>query len=71
MKAKRRDFLKGAAVAASFLPGFSILGDEKNKLPEDKRPIGPDDATINVAMIGWGAEGRVLTLGILLGQYVH
>ena len=64
MRAKRRDFLKSAAVAASFLPSFSILGDEKNKLPEDKRPIGPDDATINVAMIGWGAEGRVLSASL-------
>ena len=59
--ANRRGFIKGAAVAASFLPSFGILGDDRSRLPEDKRPIGPDDDTINVAMIGWGAEGRVLS----------
>ena len=64
IKAKRREFLKGAAVAASFLPSFSILGDDAKKLPADKQPIGPDDSTINVAMIGWGAEGRVLSASI-------
>ena len=64
IKAKRREFLKGAAVAASFLPSFSILGDDAKKLPADKQPVGPDDSTINVAMIGWGAEGRVLSASI-------
>ena len=63
-KTDRRGFLKGAAMAASFLPTFNIVGDDKAKLPEDKRPIGPDDATINVAMIGWGAEGRVLSASL-------
>ena len=50
VKAKRRDFIKSATVAASFLPSFSILGDDRSRLSEDKRPIGPDDETINVAM---------------------
>ena len=49
----RRNFVKGAAVA-SFLPSFNILH-------ADTVTIGPKDDTINVAIIGFGAEGKVLS----------
>jgi len=62
-KLQRRDFLKAAAAGAAFLPTFNVLGAE-SKLDADKRPIGADDDTINVALIGFGAEGRVLSASL-------
>lgn len=53
MSLNRRNFVKGAAVA-SFLPSFNILH-------ADTVTIGPKDDTINVAIIGFGAEGKVLS----------
>jgi len=58
MQLNRRNFFKGAAAGAAFLPSFNILGDDAVDL--DKRPIGPKDDQLNIAMIGFGAEGRVL-----------
>lgn len=50
----RRTFLKGTAAAAAILPTFNILSQDKNT-------IGPADDQINVAVIGYGAEGQILT----------
>ena len=58
MKLDRRDFVKAAGATAAFLPSFNVLSQQK--LDADKMPIGPKDDQINVAMIGFGAEGRVL-----------
>ena len=52
MSFNRRDFLKTTA-AASILPTFNILSQEDGIL-------GPPDAQVNVAIIGYGAEGEVL-----------
>ena len=49
----RRDFLKTTAAAATILPSFNILSQEAGIL-------GPPDDQINVAVIGYGAEGEVL-----------
>ena len=65
----RRTFLKGAAVGAAFLPSFNILG--ANPLDPDKAPIGPKDDDVNVAMIGFGAEGRVLGASLVRIPGVH
>jgi predicted dehydrogenase len=54
MKLNRRSFVKGATAASTFLPSFNIL--HANTVA-----IGPKDDTINVAIIGFGAEGRVLS----------
>lgn len=43
MDLNRRNFMKGAAVASTFLPRFSILHAED-------ATIGPKDDTINVAL---------------------
>jgi predicted dehydrogenase len=51
----RRTFLKGSAAAATFLPTFNILSQA------DKNTIGPKDDDIKVAVIGYGAEGQILT----------
>ncbi len=54
MTFNRRDFLKTTAAAAAFLPTFNILSQESGT-------IGPKDDQINVAVIGFGAEGEILT----------
>ncbi len=54
----RRNFLKGAAVGAAFLPSFNILHAEE-------ATIGPKDDQINVALIGFGAEARVLSASLV------
>ena len=54
MTFNRRDFLKTTAAAAAFLPTFNILSEEANA-------IGPKDDQVNVAVIGYGAEGEILT----------
>ncbi len=54
----RRNFLKGAAVGAAFLPSFNILHAEDVT-------IGPKDDQINVALIGFGAEARVLSASLV------
>jgi len=51
----RRTFLKGTAAAATFLPTFNILSQQESKT------IGPKDDDIKVAVIGYGAEGQILT----------
>lgn len=55
MSFNRREFLKTTA-AAAVLPTFNVLSREDRKIT-----IGPDDATVNVAVIGYGAEGEILT----------
>ena len=60
MEFDRRTFVKGAAAAAAFLPSFSILRAEDKDIT-----IGPKDDTINVAMIGFGAEGKVLAASLV------
>ncbi|MDX9868220.1 MAG: Gfo/Idh/MocA family oxidoreductase [Kiritimatiellia bacterium] len=54
MTFNRRTFLKSTAAAAAVLPTFNILGKEANT-------IGPADDQVNVAVIGYGAEGEILT----------
>ena len=54
----RRSFVKGAAVAGAFLPSFNILHAEE-------ATIGPKDDQINVALIGFGAEARVLSASLV------
>ena len=58
MELNRRNFMKGAAVASAFLPRFNILH-------ADDITIGPKDDTINVAMIGFSAEGKVLAASLV------
>ena len=60
MEFARRTFVKGAAATAAFLPSFSILRAEDKNIT-----IGPKDDTINVAMIGFGAEGKVLAASLV------
>ena len=60
MEFDRRTFVKGAAATAAFLPSFSILRAEDKDIT-----IGPKDDTINVAMIGFGAEGKVLAASLV------
>ena len=50
--------MKGAAAAATFLPSFSILS-------ADDITIGPKDDEINVALIGFGAEAKELSLSLV------
>lgn len=57
-KLDRRSFMKGAAVAGAFLPSFNILHAED-------ATIGPKDDQINVALIGFGAEARVLSASLV------
>ncbi|HNX36276.1 MAG TPA: Gfo/Idh/MocA family oxidoreductase [Kiritimatiellia bacterium] len=52
---KRREFLKTTAAAAAILPTFNVLAQRKAET------IGPDDDQVNVAVIGYGAEGEILT----------
>jgi len=54
MKFNRREFLKTTAAAAAILPTFNILSEEATT-------IGPKDDQVNVAVIGYGAEGEILT----------
>ncbi len=54
MTFNRRDFLKTTAAAAALLPTFNILSQESGT-------IGPKDDQVNVAVIGYGAEGEILT----------
>ena len=54
MTFNRRDFIKTTAAAAAFLPTFNILSQEAGT-------IGPKDDQVNVAVIGFGAEGEILT----------
>ena len=49
----RRDFLKTTAATAAILPTFNILSQQDGI-------IGPDDTQLNVAAIGYGAEGEIL-----------
>ena len=56
MELNRRHFFKGAAAGAAFLPAFNVL-----KAHAETVPIAPKDDTINVALIGFGAEARVLS----------
>ena len=58
MELNRRNFMKGAAVASTFLPRFNILHAED-------ATIGPKDDTINVGLIGFGAEARVLSASLV------
>ena len=60
MEFDRRTFVKGAAATAAFLPSFSILRAEDKDIT-----IGPKDDTITVAMIGFGAEGKVLAASLV------
>ena len=60
MEFDRRTFVKGAAATAAFLPSFSILRAEDKDIT-----IGPKDDDINVAMIGFGAEGKVLAASLV------
>jgi predicted dehydrogenase len=53
MKFNRREFLKTTAAAAAILPTFNILSEETGT-------IGPKDDQINIASIGYGAEGQIL-----------
>jgi len=55
MRFNRREFLKTTASAAAILPTFNVLAQKKAET------IGPDDDQINVAVIGYGAEGEILT----------
>jgi predicted dehydrogenase len=55
MTLKRREFLKTTAAAAAILPTFNVLAQKKAET------IGPDDDQVNVAVIGYGAEGQILT----------
>ena len=50
--------MKGAAAAATFLPSFNILR-------ADDITIGPKDDEINVAIIGFGAEAKVLSQSLV------
>ena len=50
----RRDFIKTTAAAASILPTFNVLSQQAHT-------IGPKDDDVNVAVIGYGAEGEILT----------
>jgi len=54
MSFNRREFLKTTAAAAAVLPTFNILSQEANT-------IGPKDDQVNVAVVGYGAEGEILT----------
>ena len=54
MTFNRRDFIKTTAAAAAVLPTFNILSQEAGT-------IGPKDDQVNVAVIGYGAEGQILT----------
>ena len=54
----RRTFLKTAATGAAFLPRFSILHAEENA-------AGPKDDEIGVGLIGFGAEGKVLSASLV------
>ena len=56
MSFNRRAFLKTTAAAAAVLPTFNVLAREDRKIT-----IGPDDDQVNVAVIGYGAEGEILT----------
>ena len=58
MNLNRRTFFKGAAAGAAFLPSFNIL--RADDIAPDKQPLGPKDDQLNIAMIGFGAEGKVL-----------
>ena len=53
-KFNRRNFIKTSAAAASLLPSFNVLG-------KAAQTIGPKDDDVNVAVIGYGAEGEILT----------
>ena len=53
-KFNRRNFIKTSAAAASLLPTFNVLG-------KAAETIGPKDDDVNVAVIGYGAEGEILT----------
>lgn len=55
MSLNRRDFIKTTAAAAVILPTFNVLSQKKAET------IGPDDDQVNVAVIGYGAEGEILT----------
>jgi len=54
MSFNRREFLKTTAATAALLPTFNILSQESGT-------IGPKDDQVNVAVIGFGAEGEILT----------
>jgi len=56
MTFNRRDFLKTTAATAAILPTFNILSQDYKA-----ETIGPDDDEIRVALIGYGAEGEVLS----------
>lgn len=58
MEFSRRTFMKGAAAGAAFLPKFGILHAEEGT-------IGPKDDEINVGLIGFGAEGKVLSASLV------
>ena len=60
MELNRRHFFKGAAAGAAFLPAFNVL-----KAHAENVMIGPKDDTINVALIGFGAEARVLSASLV------
>ena len=51
----RRDFLRATTAAATVLPTFNILHADNDVV------IGPDDDQLNIAIIGYGAEGEILT----------
>ncbi|MFO7936037.1 MAG: Gfo/Idh/MocA family oxidoreductase [Kiritimatiellia bacterium] len=53
-KFNRRNFIKTSAAAASLLPTFNVLG-------RTAETIGPKEDDVNVAVVGYGAEGEILT----------
>lgn len=55
MSFNRREFIKTTAAAAAILPTFNVLAQQKAET------IGPEDDQVNVAVIGYGAEGEILT----------
>ena len=68
MELNRRNFFKGAAAASAFLPSFNILHADDHNWDvkyDGKGVIGPKDDQINVALIGFGAEARVLSESIV------
>ena len=68
MEMNRRTFVTGAAAAGAFLPSFNILHAEDHnwKVEDDgKSLLGPKDDQINIALIGFGAEARVLSKSIV------
>jgi len=54
----RRKFVNSSMAAASLLPVFNVLARKV-------QTIGPDDDQVNVALVGYGRAGEILTDGIM------